>query len=264
MERSGLSPQERDLNVAAWSYSAFRMTDGQLIPLEVKRLPSWNALRVRRLVDTGFWRQTAEGYELVGYLDINRTREEIEQRRAATRLRQRAFRQRHTEDRGEADASAEGPRNALHNGRTDASRVAASPDHDLQLQREQVKAKGIVEREEDWLSLDWNEERWRLLREAWEGRGLREPPSRGQLRRFSPLLAEFPDEIPDFVRRDRSSGPSTFEILAGAEGLAEVLRSEARHGYATSLGEADPSGLPSEPLELEGAEGFLEADEPAI
>jgi hypothetical protein len=239
MERSGMTPQERDLNVAAWSHSAFRMSDGKLLPIEVKRLPSWNALRVRRLVEAGYWRPTVEGYEIVGYLEINRSREEIEERRAGNRLRQHAFRERRTADRAEPATPEMEPSNALGNAGSHASRDAASPNHHLHLDREQAKAKGMVERKDDPFPLDWSSEHWRLFRNAWEGRGLREPPSQGQLRRFSNLIAEFPDEIPEFVRRDRSSGPSTFAILAGAEEMAKELRAQRRQP-ATALGSARP------------------------
>jgi hypothetical protein len=59
----------------------------------------------------------------------------------------------------------------------------------------------------------WEDPRWEGVRDAWEGRGLMEPPSPGQRRLLWAVAVEFPDLVGDWIEEAPDDGPSTFGIV---------------------------------------------------
>ena len=98
MVRAGLDAATRDLCFNAWSYVALHRTDGQLAEAEADHLIGSTAGRRNALVEADFWRRVERGgYEVAGYLDegLNRTKAEIEKRRAGGRARQSRYVNKH-------------------------------------------------------------------------------------------------------------------------------------------------------------------------
>ena len=87
MVRAGLDEAARDLNFEAWRFVGDQLTDGHLTRIEATRLGGASPARISKLVAAGFWREIAGGYELVGYLEVNRTRAQIAKKMADGRKR---------------------------------------------------------------------------------------------------------------------------------------------------------------------------------
>lgn len=104
MVRAGMGAATRDLNIEAWSFVAMHQTDGRLTDLEAGHLYSSTRLRRQSLVTGGFWREMGKGFELFGYLDVNRTKAVIDEKRAGARARQARY-QKNVSDGGQPRAS---------------------------------------------------------------------------------------------------------------------------------------------------------------
>jgi hypothetical protein len=98
MVHADLDAPTRDLNHEAWSFVAMHETDGRLTELEAGHLFSSSPSRRLRLVEAGFWRQVPRGFEVVTYLEINRTRAAIDERRVKHRARQEKYTRRLSEE----------------------------------------------------------------------------------------------------------------------------------------------------------------------
>lgn len=97
MVRVGLDVSTRDLNLQAWSHVATYQTDGRLTNLEASHLYSSTRPRRQKLVDTGFWKEVGTDFEVIGYLEVNRTRARIEKERADHRVSQKKYMERLTD-----------------------------------------------------------------------------------------------------------------------------------------------------------------------
>ena len=84
------------LNLAAWSYAAANLTDGFLSPREAARLPWFTPSRKRALIAAGTWLVSGDRIVLTGFLDVNATRQHVEERRAANIERVHRFRAKHS------------------------------------------------------------------------------------------------------------------------------------------------------------------------
>lgn len=96
-------PKVRELSLAArglfatgLSYAACFLTDGDLpIAFVREHLRGRGARKAaEELVGAGLWEQTQWGYRMPGYLDYNRSREQVEADRESRRRRQAAHRER--------------------------------------------------------------------------------------------------------------------------------------------------------------------------
>lgn len=82
----GLSPEHVGLVTEAWAESGRNQLDGRLHHSRAKKLRGWDEDRAHALVIAGAFVSTPEHIDLVGYLDVNDTRETIQQRRLARSL----------------------------------------------------------------------------------------------------------------------------------------------------------------------------------
>jgi hypothetical protein len=99
MVRAGMDAATRDLNIGAWSFVGMHQTDGQLTVLEASHLYSSSRVRRKSLVEAGFWREMGKGFELVGYLEVNSTRVQIDEKRAGHRARQAKYEKKLSDER---------------------------------------------------------------------------------------------------------------------------------------------------------------------
>lgn len=76
-----LSPEALGVHLAAYAVSSRGMLDGRLSRPRLRRVFGWSEAVEQKLVDAGIWLPLHDGgVELAGYLDDNRSREEIEHR----------------------------------------------------------------------------------------------------------------------------------------------------------------------------------------
>jgi len=91
------------LHVVAMNYCADQLTDGHLTEADVEymrnlyRLPTAAPL-IDKLLSAGRWQRTTTGYEIVGFLDDQPSRQKVMANREATRRRVAAFRNAVTAD----------------------------------------------------------------------------------------------------------------------------------------------------------------------
>ncbi len=75
-----LSADALALHVAASAVSSRAMLDGRVPPARLRRVPYWTEERQAALVAAGIWQLDGETAVLPDYLQLNRSREEIEER----------------------------------------------------------------------------------------------------------------------------------------------------------------------------------------
>jgi hypothetical protein len=284
MERAGLDASCRDLCIAAWTYSAANRTDGRITHVECRRLPSYSSNRVERLVAAGLWSPLPRGYELTHYLSINQSRAEIDEHRRKARARQRRFKEakraaRTSDVPSTSDLSPDGPPTQVANASVHALDNGESPDRhpnppDIRLsfppapdQEPGVRSatrttrsrlsKGEVGRvEQHGLEVTgkvilgalpaWEDKAWDGVRDAWETRGLREPPSTPQRSLLWPAVEALGDSnVARWVEEGPRSGTSTYDIV----GYVLERAAESAH-HAALFDGLDPS-VRVEWLELE-------------
>lgn len=94
-EHLDLSDRAFRLHEIAWRYCARNLLDGVLSDRElrvVKAIANNNTNHVRELCRRGLWEAEGSGYRLVGYLDINPTKDRVKAERAKARERMRRLR----------------------------------------------------------------------------------------------------------------------------------------------------------------------------
>jgi hypothetical protein len=84
---AGLGLDHLGLNVLAWAESGSHALDGRVPMSRIKRLPGWSQKRQDRLVAAGVWLISLDDVVVLeGYLDVNRSREDIYAIREKQRL----------------------------------------------------------------------------------------------------------------------------------------------------------------------------------
>lgn len=113
------------LQACALTYCNRHQTDGKVPSRAVQRFGKGNAKRNQKLaaalVERGFWRRIDGGYEVVGFLDHNPSKAEVEAKRAAAKARKDAWK-RNVEGRSAARPDGEGTRSG--------TRSDDVPEHD--------------------------------------------------------------------------------------------------------------------------------------
>jgi hypothetical protein len=88
-------PLARELNFAAWCWSASNLTDGRIprhvLPLIAAKAGVKPAL-ANMLVDVGLWKQNGDGWIVNDFLVYNKSRNEVEDERERWRLSKRMSR----------------------------------------------------------------------------------------------------------------------------------------------------------------------------
>jgi len=94
-----LSDPAYRLHDNCWTYAANKLTDGRISRAEVARVAAMFGLTdadnlteiIGELVTSTLWTEDLHGYDLVGWLDQNRSRAQVESDRAQNRERQRRY-----------------------------------------------------------------------------------------------------------------------------------------------------------------------------
>lgn len=102
---SDLSDRAYRLHDNAWTYCAYKMTDGRITRSEAVRIaamfgmtdPDRVTQAISELVTAKLWTEDLHGYSLVGWLDQNRSRKQVLQDREKNRKKQAAYRRRMAE-----------------------------------------------------------------------------------------------------------------------------------------------------------------------
>jgi len=94
---TALSSDAWRLHWCAVSYSSNKLTDGLMERRQVEQVAGINRLRspgrlLDELVRSGLWKKVKGGYEILGFLDHNPTREKVLARRRQNAERQEKFR----------------------------------------------------------------------------------------------------------------------------------------------------------------------------
>jgi hypothetical protein len=74
---AGLGPDHLGLLLEAWAEVSRNLLDGKLAPSRARKLRTWDESRARDLVIAGAFASSEAGIELVPYLKVNRTRDQI-------------------------------------------------------------------------------------------------------------------------------------------------------------------------------------------
>lgn len=87
-------PEAFTLHVAALCYCMRNLTDGHIPARAARRLPIVDDTEtvISLLVDSGFWRITEDGYEIVGFTEDQRSAEDVERDRKLKKDRQAKWR----------------------------------------------------------------------------------------------------------------------------------------------------------------------------
>jgi hypothetical protein len=117
------------LHVAAMCYCMRQLTDGILPAPRARRL--WPVedpdVVVAALVDHGFWKPTESGYELIGFLDTQRSAENIRAERSKVAERQRRWYEKTREAKKVPNGVRNGVTNPSSNGSANGPPAQPSP-----------------------------------------------------------------------------------------------------------------------------------------
>jgi hypothetical protein len=229
MARAGLTAEHRALIYAAWDYAARERTDGLLTRDELQRLAGFKKTLLQPIVAAGYLDESGDRYRIVGYLDLNITRAEIESFIGLQRAKATLG--------GRASGTARGAGGRFTGPGTDPAGPshrpgglvttdpktdpATDPPYPYPYTNTNTYQGTRVGDDAVWVGFG---PAWAEFREAWTARGFRLPPTEAQQLVLWPIVDARPEDSAAWVTE--APGRSASEVVGHVLDRFRELRAQ--------------------------------------